>query len=287
LVRLEDVNPKSDPAQLRAIADYLSSQSVPFSFGMVAVWKDPAGALNNGVPETVQLRNAPTVISALKYMQTKGGVMVEHGYTHQYSSPTANSVVLNPYNGATGDDFEFFRVVENPDHTLTYQGPVAEDSTAWARGRMQSAAAEFQASGLAVPNIFEFPHYAGSAVDYAAVRLQGFASRYERSLYFSGVLSNGAVDNTRFVGQMFPYTVQDVYNTKVLPENLGSIEPEPFFQFPTRMPADIIADADRFLVVRDGVASFFNYWGNDMTLLQQTVQGLKGLGYTFVSPNTL
>jgi uncharacterized protein YdaL len=56
-----------------------------------------------------------------------------HGYTHQYSN------VPNPYNGVTGDDFEFFRVVENADHTLTFQGPVAEDSARWAFDRIAAS----------------------------------------------------------------------------------------------------------------------------------------------------
>ena len=42
-------------------------------------------------------------VSALKYMQSKGGTIIEHGYTHQYSN------VANPYDGVTGDDAEFFR----------------------------------------------------------------------------------------------------------------------------------------------------------------------------------
>jgi uncharacterized protein YdaL len=101
------------------------------------------------------------------------------------------------------------------------------------------------------------------------------------------LLAGGPIDYSRLAGQQFPYVVRDVYNTKVLPENLGSIEPEPFFQFPTRLPADIIADARRSLVVRDGFASFFNYWGNDLNYLQETVAGIKALGYTFVSPANL
>jgi len=280
LVRLEDVNPTADPAQLRAIADYLSAQKVPFSFGMVPVYTDPSGALNNGVPETVLLRNAPSVISALKYMQSKGGVMIDHGYTHQFGS------LLNPYNGVTGDDFEFYRVTENADHSLTYQGPVPGDSTLWATNRVASATAEFAAAGFTRPTIFEFPHYAASPVDYQAIGTL-YTTRYERALYFRGLLSGGPIDTTRLVGQYFPYAVRDVYGTKVLPECLGSIEPDVFFNFPLRFPADIIADAQRALVVRDGIASFFNYWGNNLNYLKQTITGLKGLGYTFVSPTTL
>src|SRR5699024_11341284 len=39
-VRLEDVNPESDPDQLRAIADYLHSQDVPFQVAVIPVMLD-------------------------------------------------------------------------------------------------------------------------------------------------------------------------------------------------------------------------------------------------------
>jgi hypothetical protein len=50
------------------------------------------------------------------------------------------------------------------------------------------------------------------------------------------------------------------------------------------LPADIIADAQRNLVVRDAWASFFFHTYDNVSYLQQTVLGLKSLGYTFVSP---
>jgi hypothetical protein len=84
-----------------------------------------------------------------------------------------------------------------------------------------------------------------------------------------------------------PYTVRDVYGMKVLADTLGGIEPQAYFTYPARLPADIIADAQRNLVVRDGVASFFYHSYDDISYLQATVSGLKSLGYTFVSPLSL
>jgi hypothetical protein len=74
---------------------------------------------------------------------------------------------------------------------------------------------------------------------------------------------------------------------KVLADTLGGIEPQAYFTYPARLPADIIADAQRNLVVRDGVASFFYHSYDDISYLQATVSGLKSLGYTFVSPLSL
>jgi hypothetical protein len=81
-----------------------------------------------------------------------------------------------------------------------------------------------------------------------------------------------------------PYSVKDVYGTKVLADTLGGIEPLPYYSYPARLPAQIIADAQRNLVVRDGWASFFYHTYDSISYLQQTVTGLKNLGYTFVAP---
>jgi len=43
LVRLEDVDPTADPTVLRQFADYLSSQNVPFSVGVIPEYTDPNG----------------------------------------------------------------------------------------------------------------------------------------------------------------------------------------------------------------------------------------------------
>jgi hypothetical protein len=73
----------------------------------------------------------------------------------------------------------------------------------------------------------------------------------------------------------------------VLPENLGNIEPEPFHIYPVRRPADIINAAEKNLVVRDGVCGFYFHPFFDIEFLKMTVEGIRALGYTFVSPNDL
>jgi uncharacterized protein YdaL len=166
-------------------------------------------------------------------------------------------------------------------NTVVYDGPVPGDSAASASARVVSSFREFQLAGLAKPTMFEFPHYAGSAVDYKAVAAR-FATRYERGLYYPGVLSGTAIDNTRIIGQYFPYPVRDVYGTAVVPENIGNVEPETFNNHPARFPADLIASARRNLAIRDGVASFFYHPYLGTAYLAQVVEGVQGLGYTCV-----
>lgn len=272
MVRIENINPTSNPTQLKAIADALAGQDVPFGFGVTPQYLDPLGVYNGGVSKSVALWQAPSVGSALRYMQSKGGVMIETGWTHQYSN------VANPYDGVTGDDFEFFRVTLNADKTLNFQGPVPGDSNVWAGERVVAAGLEFFFSGFLPPAIFEFPLYTASATDERTIAAL-FPARFDRALYFSGLLSGAPIDSTRFVGQYFPYVVRDVYGAKVLPEDLGSLEPTSV--------AEVTTAAQQSLVVRDGFASFYYDCRNPASYLTTAVAGIKNLGYSFVSPASL
>ena len=280
LIRIEDVGPDSDPAELRAVADYLSAQKVPFSVAVYPRCRGPKGVHSDGRGEDYTLAKRPLVVAALRYMQAKGGTLLMHGYTHQSGSAP------NPYDGVSANDFEFFTAHVDANDSVVYDGPVDGDSAAWATARMLSSGAVFLATGLGAPKIFEFPHYAASPADYQAVNAL-FGKRYDRGLYFPGVLTGLKYDYSRQFGQFFPYTVRDVYGSVVVPENIGNVEPEPFNNHPARLPADLIASARRNLVVRDGVASCFYhpYLGTDH--LKELVTGIKAAGYTFVSADTM
>ncbi|MGW3093766.1 DUF2334 domain-containing protein [Streptomyces sp. NPDC001102] len=280
MVRLEDISPEADPAQLKAMADYLKSQNIPYGINVIPVYTDPNGTYNNGVLQTITLSQRPQVVSALKYMLARGAVLMDHGYTHQYGK------TANPYNGVTGDDFEFYRAHVDSADNVVYDGPVAEDSALWAQARVTAALAEFTKAGLPKPTLWTTPHYAGSATDYK-VFSSNFSARLERSLYFSGTLGGNSAGPNSFIGQFFPYVVKDVYGTKVLPENIGNYEPEAFNNHPARLPADLVASAKANLAVRDGFASFFYHPYYPLQPLKDTVDGIKALGYTFVSPGSL
>ena len=274
LIRIEDVGPDADPAQLRAIADYLSSMKAPFTVAVYPRHRNPQAG------EDYTLLKKPLVVAALKYMQAKGGTLLMHGYTHQYGA------VNNPYDGASGNDFEFYTAHVDSADRVIYDGPVKEDSVTWATARMVASGALFAAAGLGTPKIFEFPHYAASPADYQAAH-NLFGKRYERGLYFPGVLTGGSYDYGRQFGQFFPYLVRDVYGSAVVPENIGNVEPEAYNTHPVRLPADLIASARRNLVVRDGVASFFYHPYLGVDFLKELVPGIIETGYTFVSADTM
>jgi uncharacterized protein YdaL len=275
LARIEDVGPNADPVELRAIADYLYSKKVPFSVAVYPRYRDPLGIYTGGRPEDYTLRQRPLVVSALKYMQARGGTLIMHGYTHQYAS------MINPYDGVSANDFEFYKAHVDASNNVIYDGPVAEDSAAYATNRMRAGLIEFAAAGLPQPSTFEFPHYAGSVTDYN-VAGSLFGARYDRGLYFPGAIKGTAPDYSHLTGQFFPYAVRDVYGSPVVPENIGNVETASFNNHGVRLPADMIASAKRNLVVRDGMASFFYHPFLGTGYLSTLVEGIQGLGYTFV-----
>ncbi len=285
LIRIEDVDPTTSPTELKAIADYLYSQSVPFLVSVVPVYQDPLGYYSNGVPESLRMSLAPAFISALKYMVARGGQLVDEGYTHQYDS------TLNPYTGVSGDDFEFYRVTADPTQNwaLTYQGPVAEDSQNWIQNRINSALGEYKKARLPAPVAWVTPHYAASGLDYRVVA-SNFPVTMQRVLYFDNVPLTGAKNHittwggsSYFDGLFFPYVIQkDLYGQKVVPENIGGIELNTWFGNPPHPLSDVLAAAQVNLAVRDGWAAGYFDPDVDILYLQQLVKSLKGMGYTFV-----
>jgi uncharacterized protein YdaL len=281
LVRIEDVGPQSDPKQLRAIADYLWKRRVPFAVAAFVEYNDPAGRYSGGKPVHRMLSKTPELVAALRYLVAHGGTLVMHGDTHAYAGGP------NPY-GVSAEDFEFYRAHVDSTNRVVLDGPVAEDSAAWALSRLTAARAEWAAAGIPAPGIFEFPHYAASAADYRAVSADpAVTARYERAMYFSGVLSGRAVNSAKYASQFFPYPVRDVYGAAVIPETLGNVDLKGFNQHHARLPEDVLASAKRQLVVRDGVASFFYHPFLGLQYLPQLVEGIQALGYTFVPADSL
>ena len=73
----------------------------------------------------------------------------------------------------------------------------------------------------------------------------------------------------------------------MLPENLGNHEPIGYNHHPPRLPRDILDEARRNLVMRDGFASFYHHPFLNIAMLKETVRGLKAEGYVFVSPESV
>ncbi|MGI5244027.1 DUF2334 domain-containing protein [Dactylosporangium sp. CA-139066] len=278
LVRIEDVGPHSDPAQLRQIADYLQSRNVPFAVAVFPVYDDAAGVYSGGVAVHRTLSGSPQVVAALRYMTEHGGTLIMHGYTHGMAG------AKNPY-GVSAEDYEFYRAHVDEAGAVVLDGPVPSDSADWARSRLDAARQEWTKAGLTPPDIWEFPHYTASATDYETIaKAPGIRARYEQVLYFNGILGG---TGTRSVSQFFPYVVKDAYGTPVIPETLGNVATQRFNQHGVRLVPDLLASAKRQRAVRDNVASFFYHPFLALQYLPQLIEGIQSLGYTFVAAPSL
>lgn len=271
LLRIEDVSPLADPELLRAIADYLNSQNVPFLVCVIPEYRDPLGTYNSGVPKTVKLEDSPAVVNALRYMVARGGQIVLHGLTHQYDT------VVNPYSGVSAQDYEFYLVTLDAGGKVVLQRPVTEDSAAWARERVSQGKSRLAMLNLN-PMAWNTPHYLASVTDY-----QEFAKLFPISLDRGAYFATDADGNQQCLQQMAPYLIQkDVYGIKRLPENLGYIDPNGLPGQPPSLPSDLINRAQANLVVRDGWASCYFHWYLDLNYLKELVPGLKDQGYQFI-----
>jgi uncharacterized protein YdaL len=287
LVRIEDVDPRSAPESIRGVTEYLSGERVPFLLNVIPVHQDPLGFYNGGAPQTVSLSQAGPLRAALRDAVGRGGQIVLHGYTHQLDG------VPNPYTGASGDDFEFFRVTLDALGNFETFEPVPGDSYKWAESRVRAAQRELRSSGFHAV-AWSTPHYAASPIDYVVFG-DHFRLTIQRAIYFegtgnvTGARGRGRAwrelfgSNGHFGGQFFPYVIQnDIYGQKIVPENLGNVDLPVLNGAAVRQPADMIRIARKNRVVRDGWASGFFHPFLDLALLQELVQGLKAQGYTFV-----
>ena len=286
MVRLEDVGAMVSVDSMKKLSDYLSSKAIPFSVAVIPRYVDAVGVYNGGVRQEVPLSQATNLQKSINYARTKGGELVMHGFTHQYGNKK------NPHTAVSGDDYEFWDIVENT--------PVAEDSSAWAQGRLNNGLTDMKALGYN-PIAWEAPHYQSSALAVRAVPPM-FSRTYQRVVYYTADKPNyfASVAKDYGVGQFYPYQIyQDYYGQKVLPENLGNIEYDISTIDPTSnynyTPDDIILNAKYAHTIRDGVASFFfhPFWLEPdlgvpgMADFQKTIDGITALGFTWLAPSKL
>jgi len=185
LVRIEDVNPESNPQSLRDIADLLGSKKIPFAVGFTPFYLNPA------TNSAVSLSDSPEMAKALRHAVSKGGIIVLHGCTHQYR-------------GESAVDYEFWDGLSD--------GPIFQDSEDYVRERIIRALNECAMNWL-YPLVWETPHYAASMLDYQVIN-RYFTTAYERRQTIDVSGSD----------QLFPFYIPARDGrAQFIPENLGYI----------------------------------------------------------------
>jgi uncharacterized protein YdaL len=185
LVRIEDVNPGSDPESLREIADLLKSKKIPFSVGFTPFYLDPS------TNTAFSISDRPELLNALHHMVSKGGTIILHGCTHQYR-------------GQSTVDYEFW-------DGLTDQ-PIFEDSEEYVGSRIKKALDECFLNDI-YPLVWETPHYAASLLDYRVID-RYFSTSYERRQTMD-ILGTDL---------LLPFFIPaDSSENQIIPENLGYV----------------------------------------------------------------
>jgi len=289
LLRLEDISAGSDLYSLQAVAEYLEDERVPFSIATIAYHFD------GNYWYTLSRSKVGEYLRELTYPNYYGRKnrvsIVAHGASHQsiYSA--------NPYDGVTGNDFEFYRVTKNGDNSLNFVSPLPGDSERWALNRMYAAYKELWRTGLKA-FAWEAPHYTASKKDYMGIhrlypvhfgrvtysldKKREVLLPFRRQHFYRGMRGR-EVKSPKMLGQFFPYPIyRDTYGYQIVPESIGYYEPEPDDGYRSLYPEDLIRHAKKQLVVRDGVAGFFYHPPLGIENLKRVVEGMRGLGYTFI-----
>jgi uncharacterized protein YdaL len=244
LIRIEDINPMENPDRLRDIADILSARGIPFLVGVSPFYVNPELSLR------VTLSDKPEIVDALKYMVRNGGSIVMHGVTHQYK-------------GVTGADYEFWDEAA--------RRPIKGESADDIERKLNIGIQEFMKNGL-YPIAWETPHYGGSFLTYRVV-----------SEYFSTAVEQRLSIEDIDLGQFFPYIInKDLFGQKIYPENLGYVPLFPNVDDSRKEVLRIIRDARTGLAVRDGFATAFFHAFLEPRLLEELVDSIQAMGYTYV-----
>lgn len=249
LIRIEDVNPLENPGSLRKIADILSARGIPFLVGVSPFYVSPGEGIR------VSLSDRPDLVDALRYMAQNGGTVVMHGVTHQYR-------------GVTGVDYEFW--------DESTGRPVRDETTEGISRKLEQGIQEFMKNGI-YPLVWETPHYAGSFRLYETI-----------GKYFNTCMEQRLAIEDLDDGQFFPYMINnDLFGQRNIPENLGYVPLDPDPAIGKAAVQRIIAGAKAGLAVRDGFASCFFHAFVNPDLLEEIVDGVQALGYTYMDVRDL
>jgi uncharacterized protein YdaL len=274
--RIEDVAAVCDVPTLQALGNTIDSLDVPFTISLIPEYRDWSGAYNNGVAETVRITKTNPVTREMKRWTTFGGQILQHGTTHQIDG------LLNPYSGVSGDDYEFYRVTADDLGFLTLVGPLADNSIANAKKRVNRGKNILLNAGF-TPEGWLTPHYLSSPEGYKAfASIHPFAC--DRGIFFfkdsQGITQASELNS--------PYIYRDTYGLKRMPETIGYIDPWGWYEIQApSLPEDLLRRAKAIKVVRDGWAGFYFHWYLDPEYLRQVVTGLKEMGFEFtkLEPN--
>ncbi|MCL6638822.1 MAG: DUF2334 domain-containing protein [Firmicutes bacterium] len=263
LLRLEDVSPgvydtEDKLEKLKAIADYLHDEGVPFHVSLIPYYKDPGRHIDLSIADTgnPQIKEFDDTI---RYLQEKGGIVGLHGYTHQYQAEVS------------GAGYEFME-----------KGSAVYARASYAEERVKKALELAEKAGITV-DYWETPHYTGSPEQYQAMS-NYFGLMYEPNPREKSLKTVSSWDSTGPGNQgviFVPAPLLNVTAEKDVNRILGQLDkddqsaPASFFYHPFQ--------EFRFMYKMKAPEGYSFYAYEPGSYLHRLVGGFKERGYTFVT----
>ncbi len=189
----------------------------------------------------------PEFVETIQYMQSKGGTVILHGYTHQLGEEEIS-----------GEGYEFWDIENNV--------PIQEDMETYIRDRALSGLRLCIENGI-YPLGFEAPHYAMSIDGYKVLKK-----------YFSTYIGQFQNNNEKFATSTFPYIIRgsDAFNT-FIPENLGYVDKDDIFTV-----EKIKENFEKLSMVRGYTGGFFYHPYLDINYLKECISFFRDKDVKFL-----
>ncbi|WP_214700009.1 DUF2334 domain-containing protein [Exiguobacterium sp. s57] len=272
-LRLEDINPSTDPKLLEEVGNYLLDRDVPILLAVITVYAEP------GSEQLVHYTDRPELLDVIQSLEKRGASVISHGYTHQYRS------------SETGEGFEFWDVENNQpvlvpsnetppllkkreafsnnrDYT-EYVATLLEGETAYMQSKLTNSIHKLVSLDLK-PLGFEAPHYTMSHSGYALT-----------SNYFSNIFGQVQFSNTNWeVMGSTPYIAKPslLHGMTLYPETIGYVRTD------LPRPVNEMRRArDELMIVRDSmIGGFYHpYLGtehlSDLVNMMESTPGFRWL----------
>jgi uncharacterized protein YdaL len=271
-IRIEDVGATCSASAITKIGNYMASVKAPYTVATIPHYRDPLGYYNNGVAVDEPITAATALVKALKGMVALNGQISMHGDTHQYDN------VPNPNDGVSGDDAEFYIIQLNSAGDDVYVSPTTEDTAAWCQAKLTDGLTILKANGWTATG-WTTPDYIASLLDY-----QTLAKNFTFEMCRGETFTTNSEGDTYFVQQELQWPCVDDLGVTRLPENLGYVSTAAYGVTDQR-PANLTSVATKLkAAVRDGWVGMYFHPFLALSLLENLVSGVQGLGYTFVTP---
>jgi hypothetical protein len=287
LLRLEDIGPggnystPEDLGKLRAVIDYLDTEGIPFHVTVVPRYLklNPDGSwINRSIDDEVWDRETEAFVHFLYYMQSRGGVLGMHGYSHQYGFLKRGDDHQNSF---VGNEFSVSGAPDSAELIYTQE-------------RFELSLKAFEEIGIQ-PAFWETPHNVASPQQRdvfcsgIGIQYESLNKKDEKPVYlknqnlFSAPTLGSVYIPTPFYyiegGSKSMSMVDSIVKRLPYFNGLASFFYHPFIEYSFLKP---VLEGDGQPVVVDGLP-LYRYQEDKPSCLKRMLDGIRAGGYRFVT----